>query len=37
MEVTKENKDTVFSKILQLVSQNQDNQTKSQYHSKIRA
>ena len=28
MEVTKENKDTVFSKILQLVSQNQDNQTK---------
>ena len=38
MEVTKENKDTVFSKILQLVSQNQDNQTKGcQYHSKIRA
>ena len=28
MEVTKENKDTVFSKILQLVNQNQDNQTK---------
>lgn len=28
MEVTKENKDTVFSKILQLVSQNQSNQTK---------
>ena len=28
MEVTKKNKDTVFSKILQLVSQNQDNQTK---------
>ena len=27
-EVTKENKDTVFSKILQLVNQNQDNQTK---------
>ena len=35
MEVTKENKDTVFSKILQLVSQNQDNQTKCQYHSKF--
>ena len=28
MEVTKENKDTVFSKILQLVNQNQDDQTK---------
>ncbi|MGG3854988.1 heavy metal translocating P-type ATPase [Caldifermentibacillus hisashii] len=28
MEVTKESKDTVFSKILQLVSQNQSNQTK---------
>lgn len=28
MEVTKENEDTVFSKILQLVNQNQDNQTK---------
>lgn len=28
MEVTKENKDTVFSKILSLVSQNQDNQTR---------
>lgn len=28
MEVTKENKDTVFSKILKLVNQNQDNQTK---------
>ena len=28
MEVTKENKDTVFSKILQLVNQNQVNQTK---------
>ncbi|MCF3944869.1 heavy metal translocating P-type ATPase [Oceanobacillus alkalisoli] len=28
MEVTKESKDTVFSKILQLVNQNQDNQTK---------
>ncbi|MBM6614957.1 heavy metal translocating P-type ATPase [Desemzia sp. RIT804] len=28
MEVTKENKDTVFSKILQLVNQNQNNQTK---------
>ncbi|ANZ72428.1 heavy metal translocating P-type ATPase [Pediococcus claussenii] len=28
MKVTKENKDTVFSKILQLVNQNQDNQTK---------
>ncbi|WP_313469266.1 heavy metal translocating P-type ATPase [Carnobacterium sp.] len=28
MEVTKENKDTVFSKILQLVNQNQENQTK---------
>ena len=28
MEVTKENKDTVFSKILQLVNQNQDSQTK---------
>ena len=28
MEVTKENKDTVFSKILQLVNQNQGNQTK---------
>lgn len=28
MEVTKENKDTVFSKILELVNQNQDNQTK---------
>ena len=28
MEVTKETKDTVFSKILQLVNQNQDNQTK---------
>lgn len=28
MEVTKTNEDTVFSKILQLVNQNQDNQTK---------
>ncbi|MDC3412626.1 heavy metal translocating P-type ATPase [Terrihalobacillus insolitus] len=28
MEVTKESKDTVFSKILQLVNQNQNNQTK---------
>lgn len=28
MEVTKETEDTVFSKILQLVNQNQDNQTK---------
>lgn len=28
MKVTKENKDTVFSKILELVNQNQDNQTK---------
>ncbi|MEF2290667.1 heavy metal translocating P-type ATPase [Virgibacillus dokdonensis] len=28
MEVTKEEKDTVFSKILQLVNQNQNNQTK---------
>lgn len=28
MEVTKENKDTVFAKILELVNQNQDNQTK---------
>ena len=28
MVVTKESKDTVFSKILQLVNQNQDNQTK---------
>ncbi|GAB3807561.1 heavy metal translocating P-type ATPase [Virgibacillus kimchii] len=28
MEVTKESKDTVFSKILQLVNSNQDNQTK---------
>ncbi|MBM7540743.1 heavy metal translocating P-type ATPase [Amphibacillus cookii] len=28
MEVTKENDDTVFSKILQLVDQNQNNQTK---------
>lgn len=28
MKVTKENKDTVFSKILQLVSQNQENQTR---------
>lgn len=28
MEVTKANKDTVFSKILQLVEQNQDNRTK---------
>ncbi|MCZ0704469.1 Cd2+/Zn2+-exporting ATPase [Natronobacillus azotifigens] len=28
MEVTKENDDTVFSKILQLVNQNQNNQTK---------
>lgn len=28
MEVRKENKDTVFSKILELVNQNQDNQTK---------
>ena len=28
MEVTKENKDTLFSKILQLVNQNQNNQTK---------
>lgn len=28
MEVTKENKDTVFAKILQLVNQNQDNQTR---------
>lgn len=28
MEVTKENEDTVFSKILQLVNQNQNNQTK---------
>ncbi|WP_225744983.1 heavy metal translocating P-type ATPase [Marinilactibacillus sp. Marseille-P9653] len=28
MKVTKENKDTVFSKIVQLVNQNQDNQTK---------
>lgn len=28
MEVSKENKDTVFSKILQLVNQNQSNQTK---------
>lgn len=28
MKVTKKNKDTVFSKILQLVNQNQDNQTK---------
>lgn len=28
MEVTKENKDTVFSKILQLVSANQENQTR---------
>ncbi|MBC9720081.1 MAG: heavy metal translocating P-type ATPase [Lactobacillus sp.] len=28
MEVTKETKDTVFSKILQLVNQNQENQTK---------
>lgn len=28
MKVTKENEDTVFSKILQLVNQNQDNQTK---------
>ena len=28
MEVTKENKDTVFSKILELVNQNQNNQTK---------
>ncbi|MDN6195024.1 MAG: cadmium-translocating P-type ATPase [Atopostipes suicloacalis] len=28
MEVSKENKDTVFSKILDLVNQNQDNQTK---------
>ncbi|MGB6178906.1 HAD-IC family P-type ATPase, partial [Carnobacterium sp.] len=28
MEVTKENKDTVFSKILHLVNQNQNNQTK---------
>ncbi len=28
MKVTKESKDTVFSKILQLVNQNQDNQTK---------
>lgn len=28
MEVTKENKDTVFAKILQLVNQNQHNQTK---------
>ena len=28
MEVTKENKDTLFSKILQLVDQNQNNQTK---------
>ena len=37
MEVTKENKDTVFSKILQLVSQNQDNQTKAPVSFKIRA
>ena len=29
MEVTKENKDTLFSKILQLVDQNQNNQTES--------
>lgn len=28
MEVTKETNDTVFSKILQLVNQNQENQTK---------
>ncbi len=28
MEVTKENKDTLFSKIIQLVDQNQNNQTK---------
>ncbi|WP_180687923.1 heavy metal translocating P-type ATPase [Trichococcus shcherbakoviae] len=28
MKVTKENKDTVFSKILQLVNQNQENQTR---------
>jgi len=28
MQVTKENKDTVFAKILQLVSQNQENQTR---------
>src|SRR5699024_11389984 len=28
MEVTKETEDTVFSKSLQLVNQNQDNQTK---------
>lgn len=28
MEVTKEKKDTIFSKILELVNQNQDNQTK---------
>lgn len=28
MEVTKENKDTIFSKILELVNQNQNNQTK---------
>lgn len=28
MEVTKESKDTVFSKILQLVNQNQENQTR---------
>lgn len=28
MEVTKENKDTVFSKILQLVNENQNNQTR---------
>ncbi|MER2225451.1 MAG: heavy metal translocating P-type ATPase [Carnobacterium sp.] len=28
MEVTKENKDTVFSKIIKLVNQNQENQTK---------
>ena len=28
MQVTKENKDTVFAKILQLVSQNQSNQTR---------
>ncbi|HLR21149.1 MAG TPA: heavy metal translocating P-type ATPase [Tissierellaceae bacterium] len=28
MEVTKESKDTIFAKILQLVNQNQDNQTK---------
>ncbi|HLQ75595.1 MAG TPA: heavy metal translocating P-type ATPase, partial [Alloiococcus sp.] len=31
MEVTKANKDTVFSKILQLVEQNQDNRTKASH------